>query len=220
MNKIELVIFDMDGLMLDTEKISFMNWQQVAVKYGYNIDEEVFKMIVGTNAQRIRDTFLKLFGEEFPFDHIIAEKHNLFDTYVDKHGVEVKEGLYELLEYLDKIPVKKAVATSTRREGAVKLLTMTNIIQHFDCIVCGDEIKKSKPNPEIFQKAAEKLQCHSSNCLVLEDSEAGIRAAYDAGMYSIVVPDMKEPSEEIEKLAFRKFKNLLEVKNFLQSENI
>ncbi|OPJ54853.1 HAD family hydrolase [Clostridium oryzae] len=218
MNKIKLVIFDMDGLMLDTEKISFISWQKAAKKYGYEVDMNAFKKVLGKNVPKVKETLLGHYGIDFPIDDIIKDRYIFAEQYIDENGIDVKEGLYELLDYLQETGIKTAVATSTRRELAAKHLKMVDIYKYFDCIVCGDEVENSKPNPEIFEKAAQKLCCNNENCIVLEDSEAGIMAAHSAKMYPIVIPDMKEPSEEIEKLAFKRFKNLREVKVFLQQE--
>jgi HAD superfamily hydrolase (TIGR01509 family) len=113
-----------------------------------------------------------------------------------------------------------AVATSTSRSRALNLLRLAKIENCFDYILCGDEIVNSKPNPEIFLKVARELQCMPSKCLVLEDSELGITAAYNAGMIPIIIPDFKEPSKAIQNLIFRRLNNLIDVKLFLEKYGI
>lgn len=216
MREIELIIFDMDGLMFDTERIGFADWKDAAARYGYELDEELYKCTVGSNAERTKEIYLRHFGEAFPFEAIRADKRKLGLTRLEKDGVPIKAGLYELLEYLRLVPVKKAVATSSQREGALALLSIAGVDAAFDCILCGNEVEKSKPDPDIFLKVAEKLGCLPEKCLVLEDSEAGVLAAYRAGMHPIMVPDMIEPREEVKALLVRQMATLHEVRSFLE----
>jgi HAD superfamily hydrolase (TIGR01509 family) len=213
---IELIIFDMDGLMFDTEKISFVSWRQSAVQYGYEIDDEIFRKTIGANLIRTKEIYLNHFGNNFPIEEIINDRSRIAEEIVKSKGVPVKKGLYDLLDYLKQSNIKKAVATSTSRKRALNLLRMANIDKYFDYILCGDEIEKSKPDPEIFLKVSDKLACSPEKCLVLEDSEAGITAAYIAGMLPIMIPDIKEPDDETKALIFKKMNSLMDVKYFLE----
>jgi HAD superfamily hydrolase (TIGR01509 family) len=120
------------------------------------------------------------------------------------------------LDCLKDLKIKKAVATSTNRKITVNLLALAAIDSNFDYVLCGDEIVNSKPDPEIFLKVAGKLHCRPEHCIVLEDSEAGIRAAYRAGMLPILIPDLKVPDRAVRELAFRQVSDLLEVKKLLE----
>lgn len=219
MKKIDLIIFDMDGLMFDTERIAFNSWKQAAIKYGYIISDEILRETLGTNLEKTKSIYVKYFGEQIPIQAIAEDRFAIAENLIDINGVPVKEGLYDLLNFLGELKLKKAVATSTSRERANKLIKMANIHTHFDYIICGDEIEKSKPDPDIFLKVAHKLGCNPANCLVLEDSEVGIQAAYRAGMLPIIIPDLKEPSEEITKLYYKRLSSLYEVKSLLESIN-
>lgn len=214
--EIELIIFDMDGLMFDTEKISYIGWKEAAKKYNYKIEKDLFEKTTGANLAKTKEIFSKHFGNNFPFDLIKDERVNISNNIIKTNGVPIKKGLYELINYLNESNIKKAVATSTSRDRALGLLKLAQIDNFFDYILCGDEIKNSKPNPEIFLKVADKLKCSPNKCIVLEDSEAGIIAAYKAEMLSIMIPDIKEPSKEIEEIIFRNMNNLLDVKLFLE----
>lgn len=213
---IELIIFDMDGLMFDTEKMSFISWRDAAARYGYQIDNEIFCKTIGANMIRTKDIYLNHFGSGFPIEQIISERVRILEEIIRLEGVHVKKGLYDLLDYLEQSSIKKAVATSTSRNRAMNLLKTAGIDSCFDYVLCGDEIEKSKPDPEIFLKVSDKLECYPKKCLVLEDSEAGIEAAYKAGMVPIMIPDMKEPNELTQMLIFKKMDNLLDVKCFLE----
>ena len=213
---IELIIFDMDGLMFDTEKISFVSWRQAAVQYGYQIDDEIFQTTIGANLSRTKEIYLNHFGNSFPIKEIINDRSRIAEEIIKSKGVPIKKGLYDLLDYLNQSTIKKAVATSTSRKRALDLLKMANIDKCFDYILCGDEIERSKPDPEIYIKVSDKLACSPEKCLVLEDSETGITAAYLAGMLPIMIPDMKEPDDKIQSLLFKKMNSLLDVKYFLE----
>lgn len=212
----ELIIFDMDGLMFDTEKISFISWRDAAARYGYQIDDNIFRKTIGANLISTKDIYIKHFGISFPIEEIISERVRISEALIKLKGLPIKKGLYELLDYLSQSNIKKAVATSTSRNRALNLLKLAGIDNNFDYVLCGDEIEKSKPDPEIFLKVSDKLGCSPNKCLVLEDSEIGIEAAHKAGMFPIMIPDIKEPNELTKTLIFKKMDNLLDVKCFLE----
>lgn len=213
---IELIIFDMDGLMFDTERLSYQAWKEAASLYNYHIDQDLFEKTIGTNLAKTKEIYFEYFGSSFPFDLIKDERVKLSDKFVKTNGVPIKNGLYELLAYLDLKNIKTAVATSTSRIRALNLLSLAQIVDQFDYILCGDEVENSKPNPEIFLKVASKLECKPSKCLVLEDSELGILASHNAGMMPLMVPDFIEPSEDTQKLLYQRMNSLVEVKLFLE----
>ena len=221
MNKVEAVIFDMDGLLIDTETISFTLFQKVFSDYGYVISQEYYvNELVGRNIKGIRENILKEYGEDFQFDEIYYKKVKEMTEYIESKGVLLKKGALELIKYLHENKYKIAVATSTKRERAEKLLNIVKVKDYFQEIICGDEVINSKPNPEIFLKAAEKLGVEPSNCIVLEDSAAGIEAAHKAGMKGINVPDMKTPDDNMRGMAYRIEDSLLGVLEYLQSNKL
>lgn len=215
--EIELIIFDMDGLMFDTEKISYDSWSSAANLYNYEIEKDLFEKTIGTNLNKTKEIYMDHFGEAFPFDSIKEERVKLSDEMIQTNGVPIKKGLNELIQYLSQQKVTMAVATSTSRTRALKLLKLAGLESCFDYILCGDEVKNSKPHPEIFLNVAEQLKCSPSKCLVLEDSELGIKAAYEAGMIPVMIPDLKEPSQDIQGLMYKRMNHLLEVKCFLEA---
>lgn len=217
---IELVIFDMDGLMFDTEKISFEAWKEAANRYNYQIDEALFEKTIGTNLNKTKEILQQHFGDAFPFDLISHARVQISADMISSKGVPIKSGLNALLHFLKQNHMKMAVATSTSRKRALNLLRLAQIEQYFDYILCGDEIVNSKPNPEIFLKVASALNCPPHKCLVLEDSELGIKAAYNAGMIPIMIPDLKEPSKETQELLFRQMESLSEVLFFLKDSGL
>lgn len=210
------IIFDMDGLMLDTERIALSTWQQAATAHGWTLTEELYVRLVGMNMARTRALVMQELGENYPFDQIEQHRVSLVYEYIQANGVPVKPGLFALLELLKERNIPRAVATSTARPDALSLLEKAGILPYFDTLVCGDEVTHSKPDPEIFLKAAAKLGVEPKNCAVLEDSFAGITGAHGAGMLPLMVPDLKPPTDEIKKLTHRIFPSLEEATVFLK----
>lgn len=215
MEKIEGIIFDMDGILFDTERVSFGIWKKVLKKYGYTMNKEQYISLMGRKHKDSNRLLMKMYGEDFPLKEIRDEKDMDMLKFINENGVPIKSGVFELLDFLSEKGYKAALATSANRERAVDLLEMAGIRDKFTAIVCGDEVIDSKPNPEIFLKAAQSIKADPEKCIVLEDSPAGIEAAYNGGMISINVPDLKEPDEETKRLAYKICDSLLEVKDFL-----
>jgi HAD superfamily hydrolase (TIGR01509 family) len=213
---IEAAIFDMDGLMFDSEKVSCACWKEAAGKYGYRITDELFLKTLGQTVEISKKIYGEHFGDNFPFEAIKNERFKLGAEYYCNHGVPIKDGLPELLTYLKSHHIKTAVATSTPRENALPIIKQAKVDCYFDAIVCGNEIARSKPDPEIFLNAALKLGVPPERCIVLEDSESGITAASRARMKPILIPDLKEASNEIKKMAFQQFRSLRQVVQMLE----
>lgn len=216
MKKIDAIIFDMDGVLIDSERISFNCYKEVLKDYEYEIKEEFYVKFIGRNVDGIKEVMLEEYGEDFPFDEIYKKKANLAYEFTNKNGVRIKPDVHELIDYLNQENYKIAVATSTRRVRALELLEEAKIKEKVDFVVCGDQVSNSKPDPEIFLKAAEGLNVEPEKCIVIEDSDAGITAAHAANMTGIHVPDMKVLEEETKKLAFKICENLIDVRYFLE----
>lgn len=219
MKKIEGIIFDMDGILLDTESIAYECYRKIFKKYGYDMNKEDYCLLIGRSRRSISEILIKKYGQGLQLTNIYSEKDIEMNEFICKNGPTVKPGVYELLDFLIEKEYKIAVATSTSRERAVDLLERTNIRDKLNAIVCGDEVKNSKPDPEIFLKAAEKLNVETNRCIVLEDSPVGIEAAHCGGIMSIMIPDLKEPDDKVKKLAYKICGNLLEVREFLKNSN-
>ncbi len=188
------VIFDMDGLMLDTEPLAARAWAIAAQELGVAFDRAVTPRLVGRNFADCRALLLAHHGDGFPVDVLMQAWHAAYDAIVEREGIARKTGLTELLAWLDEEDIPKAVATSTRRSRAQAKLAMTELAEHFAVLVGGDEIVRGKPAPDIFALAAARLDVEANACVVLEDSEPGVRGALAAGMTTIIVPDRDVPS--------------------------
>jgi len=188
------VIFDMDGLMLDTEPLAARAWTLAAAEVGVAFHAAVTSRLVGRNFADCRALLLAHHGDGYPVDQLMRTWHVAYDAIVEDEGIALKPGLIELLAWLEAERIDKAVATSTRRSRAQAKLTQTALADHFAVLVGGDEIAHGKPAPDTFALAAERLAVEASACIVLEDSEPGVLGALAAGMTPIVVPDRTAPS--------------------------
>lgn len=219
MSKVELVIFDMDGLIFDTEILSYNAWLKAAEERSINHTMELHHKLLGKNSKTIRSILTEQLGDEILANDYADAKAREYLAIINNEKVNVKAGLHELLKYLKDNNIKRAVATSSRRDIAYKLLKGSNIFDEFNYVLCGDEVTNSKPDPEIFLNVAKKFDIPSENCIVLEDSEAGILAAHRANMRGIVIPDMKDPNEETLNIAYKKLENLEQVINIINNIN-
>lgn len=195
--KIKGAIFDMDGLMIDTEKLYLRYWKQAAADFGYNMeDKHVFA--IRSLARKFSVPLLKsFFGEEFPTEDVRARRTELINAHIEQNGIELKKGLFELLDFLKAHNIKLAVATATPRDRTLMYLGIINALEYIDAIVCGDMVTIGKPAPDIYLAAAAKLGLNSKECAAFEDSPNGIKSAYSAGCYAIMIPDMTPPDDEI-----------------------
>ncbi|MBQ3418387.1 MAG: HAD family phosphatase [Ruminococcus sp.] len=191
------VIFDMDGVLFDSESVYIEGY----VKYASDYPDirETSLSCVGANGRRTREIFMEKYGESFPFD----EYYRKVKAYVQSHPIPLKQGAVEILKFLSEKNIPLALASSTSTPSVMKMLDEAQLLPYFDKVICGDTVSHSKPHPEIFLKAAEELGYAPENCYVIEDSYNGIRAAYNAGMIPVMVPDILMPDEEIrEKLSY------------------
>ncbi len=203
---VEGAIFDMDGTMFDTERLRFKMIKQASKEiFGTEISDKILYDSLGVSAVTAEKLAKECYGQDYPYKKIREKADELERSYVREHGIPVKKGLYNLLERLKKNGVLLALATSSRREIAEEYLLNARVLRFFDVIVCGDEVEKGKPNPEIFLKAASELNCELGNCFIFEDSHNGLLAASAAGGMPIFFKDIKELAPEVKALAFRAY---------------
>ena len=214
---IKAIIFDMDGLMIDSERVTFECYQERLKDMNLTMDEEFYKTLLGKPIKGIYQRFYDVYGNDFRIQNVIQDVHQLMAERFETEGVPVKKGLVELLHYLKDNNYKTIVATSSNRDRVDKILAQAKITEFFDDSICGDEVTKGKPNPEVFLKSCQKLGVNVDEAIVLEDSEAGIQASYDANIKVICIPDMKYPEKQYEEKTFKILKDLTEVTVYLKS---
>lgn len=200
---IEAVIFDMDGLLFDTEGTYVDASRKVALEMGFDLGEEVFHSCVGVNHERTEAILLEASDGKLPIGEWNLRVHKKVVEKFETDGIPVKAGASTILALLEKRGFPMAVASSTSRGSVLKMVAATGFDKYFSFYSCGDEVVHSKPHPEIFLNAAAGLKADPAKCLVFEDSPAGIRAAEAAGMRPVMVPDLIPPGPEFYSLIYR-----------------
>ncbi|WP_159349598.1 HAD family hydrolase [Roseomonas harenae] len=213
---IEAVIFDMDGLLLDTETLAMDALVTAGDALGYDMPREFCHLMIGAPADRCRALVVEKYGAEFPLARYFETQEEHLRALVDTGRMTMKKGVVELLDDLDRRGIRRAIATSSSRARTEHHLGLVGIAQRFAHIVTRDDVARGKPNPDPFLKAAELLGVAPAACLVLEDSYNGVRAAHAAGMRVIMVPDLLDPTEEMRGTAHRVVQDLHDVIRFLE----
>ena len=194
---LKAAVFDMDGLMFDTETLVYRIWQRMMDEEGYPYSLEDFKQTVGKRKAEVQNFYFGKYGEDFPYWDFSAKCRQRYLWYIGENGVPVKKGLLELLDFLKEKGFLIALATSTSRVTTELNLESAKLTEYFDTLVCGEDVVNGKPHPEVFLDAAARLGVKPSECVALEDSVNGIKSAYAAGMTTVMVPDMIRPSDQL-----------------------
>ncbi|KOQ75676.1 HAD family hydrolase [Stenotrophomonas maltophilia] len=198
----DAVIFDMDGLMIDSERVALACWSEAADEFGLGLDEAVFLRMVGLG-DRDTHALLRAQGiEDSVIEAVAARCHDLYEARTQT-GLPLRPGILELLELLKAHAVPRAVATTTRQPRANRKLAAAGLLPYFDAVITSGDVARPKPAPDIYLLAAQRLGQAPERCLALEDSPAGTRAALAAGMTVIQVPDLVHPDEELRALGHR-----------------
>ncbi len=212
---LELVVFDVDGLMIDSERVWKDAFDETGNMYGIsNLGDKVFPSLIGKRLEDEQEVLDRYIPNDIQEELLNKWRQIGMDSL--ENEVPVKTGLYEMLDYLEQQHIKKAVATTTCRELTEKRLKAIGIYDRFDCVICGDEVTKRKPNPEIYLTVLKKMNIKAENALVLEDSGVGVEAAYSAGIDCIQVPDMIAPTEVQKQQTVFIASSLLEAKDYIK----
>lgn len=217
---IDTVIFDLDGLLVDTEKTWYHVWNDLLGMYGKSFTLQDY--VTNYSGKTVVDnTSILIQKYQLPIDTDTGvNQANAIEQRYVQAGVELMKGAKELLEFLKENKYKIVVGTSSRRERATTILEKAKILDYFDDIVVGYDVKRGKPFPDTFLEAARRVSSEPENCLVLEDSEMGIQAAYAANMKVICIPDLKHPSECYAVKTSAVLPNLIHVIDYLNKVNI
>ncbi len=192
------VIFDMDGVLFDTEKLYERFWIEAASLYGFTMTAEDVASVRSTDSNLARKILKQRMGEDFDYDAIKKLRISLMQDFTRSQGIEVMEGVTNLLDYLKKNGISIALATTSNRQRAEEFLKQGRIREYFDFVMSGDMVVRCKPDPEIYEKAVKGLGFSSADCCIaVEDSYNGVRSAYAAGCNVIMVPDRDVPNEEM-----------------------
>ncbi|MGR5323716.1 HAD family hydrolase [Vibrio alfacsensis] len=191
----QAAIFDMDGLLLDTERVCMQIFKEACEVQNLPFHKQVYLSIIGRNAAGIEAIFRKAYGDDL--DRLHQEWRTRYNAVVQHQAIPVKDGVIELLEWLKSQGIPIAVATSTANEIAKKKLELAGLSEYFDSLTTGCEVTHGKPDPEIYLLAAQRLNANPLQCLAFEDSNNGVRSAVAANMVTYQIPDLVEPCEEV-----------------------
>ena len=212
------VIFDKDGVMIDTERLFQSLWCEIMRDMGQEEHREAVTYCIGLNHQAIKEYLDREFQDGFDYWSVLREVDKRTKAIFASEGIPVKTGLYPLLDGLDSAGIPWAVATSSHRETTLFQLERIGVLDRAGALVTGDMVARGKPDPDIFLQAAKALSLPPEECLVLEDSPHGILAASLAGCLPVMIPDLKEPDAETEKLLFARLPSLDQVMPLLRAQ--
>ena len=216
---LELVVFDVDGLMLDTESVWKKAFNKAGDKYGIqNMGSTLFSKLIGKSGRDEKEVLDRYLSSDI--QELVIQEWERIGYGMLKKEVPVKPGLNEILDFLDAYHIKMAVATTTRRELTEERLKRVGVYDRFDYVLCGDEVINRKPNPEIYLSVLKQMDTDARNALVLEDSVVGVEAAYRAGIDCIQVPDIIAPTDVQKKQTIYTAKDLMEARDYIKENRV
>ena len=216
---VRAVIFDMDGVLIDTEKHYNIAWCEAAKQAGYtDFTREHALMLRSCDAREASKMMKGIFGEQFDYYAIREIRRTIVAKRLAKYGLEKKPGLDEILAFLHKKGIKTAVATATPLELTLQHLEKIGVKDQFDKIVSAKQVENGKPAPDVYLYACEQIGEQPKDCIAVEDSPNGIRSAYAAGCMPVMVPDLTEPDEELKPLLYAVVKTLADIQGIIGKE--
>ncbi len=217
MKDFDAVVFDMDGVIFDSERAVMNCWLKLADIYGIKNIEKPYLACTGTTVQKTKQIMLEAYGDDFPYDEYAKEASRMYHEKYDGGRLPMKSGVIEILDFLKSNGKKIALASSTRRQTVINQLRDAKILDYFDEVITGDMVSKSKPEPDIFLLACEKIGVEPNRAYAIEDSFNGIRAAFRGGLRPIMVPDLLPADQEMREKAEEVIDNLDNVVLYLRN---
>ena len=213
------ILFDMDGLVLDSESLYTRFWREAAEALGYTMTVEQ-SLGMRSLGKKLGQPYLEsLYGPGIDYTTLRNKRIELMEVYVDQHGIAPKAGIYELLDYLEENGIAAAITSSSPMESIQRHLAAVNLLHRFQKFCSGHNIPNGKPAPDIYLLGAKELGLKPEECLALEDSPTGVLSAYRAGCLPVMIPDLDQPGEETQKILFAKADSLVHVIDILKQQN-
>ena len=213
------ILFDMDGLVLDSESLYTRFWREAANALGFPMTVEQ-SLGMRSLGKSLGQPYLEsLFGPRVDYTTLREKRIQLMDAYVAQHGIAPKPGIYELLDYMEENGIAAAITSSSPMEFIEKHLSAVNLLHRFQKLCSGHNIPNGKPAPDIYLLGAKELDLKPEECLALEDSPTGILSAYRAGCLPVMIPDLDQPKEDTQKLLFAKADSLADIIDILKAQN-
>lgn len=205
------IIFDMDGVLIDSERIVRASWEHCGPQFGVENPVEIFRSCMGTTSESTRQRMLGLYGEEFPYEDFVQARRKFYYDAVTREGTPKRPYVCETIAGLHRLGYRLAVASSTRESLVRSELGDIGILDYFSVVIGGDRLKHSKPAPDIYLLACEQLGIDPSDGYAVEDSYNGIRSAHRAGLHPIMIPDQQPATDEMRELSEFIFADLNEL---------
>lgn len=196
------IIFDLDGTLIDTEKLYRKYWPMALADYGYELSDDRALELRSLGRPFAPAKFKEWYGEDFNYDLVRQRRKEYVEGHIAENGIELRPGVIDLLDYLKAKKITTAIATATDLERTTKYLEMTGINGRFEQIICATMVEHGKPAPDIYKYACEKLNANPANCYAVEDAPNGVKSAYSAGLNVIFVPDQAPSDAELKKMLF------------------
>lgn len=215
-SNIKAFIFDLDGTLIDTEKIYRVLWPQAIKSVGFELSDERYLSLRSMGRPYAPAKFKEWFGDEFDYDGARKVRKVLFDEYLEKNGLERKPGAIKLLEFLREKGIITAIATATDIPRATEYMKMTGLDGYFDKVISATMVETGKPSPKVYEYACSELNLPPSQCVAVEDAPNGIKSAYGAGLNVIMVPDLTGPDEELKHMLSAKVDRLDEIIDLME----
>lgn len=212
---IDLFIFDMDGLVFETEKLYLKFIPEVLKEKGYIPNDDIIHNSIGMTTKNTEILYKSHFGDDFPFSYFTEKIYEKLLDYNKKNGLELCNGVLEVLEYLNKHGKKCVIASSSDAYIIKEYLKKNNLSKYFIDITAGNEVTHGKPDPEIFLLASKKQNVDPKNCIVFEDSYNGVRAAKNANMKAIMIPNVQKPTDEMKEISTLILNSIKEILMYL-----
>ena len=210
------VLFDMDGLVLDTEKLYTRFWMESAHDLGYPMTFEQALGLRSLNRAAGQDKLTEYFGPGISYNAVRNHRIELMDAHIEKYGIDVKPGIFELMDYLQANGIASAITSSSPMANIQRHLSAHNLLHRFDKLCSGYDVPKGKPEPDIYLHGAASLNLRPEQCLALEDSPTGILSAYRAGCLSVMIPDQDQPDDNTTALLYAKADSLSDIISLLK----
>lgn len=220
LENIDGIIFDMDGVILDTEALSMRCWKRIGEGHGLENVEHNIRLCIGRSTKDSMEIIRNAYGDKVDIGALYAESRQALREAFQREGIPVKEGAAELIRWLHEKGVRVGLASSTSYDTVVREMEQIGLIDCFEVIIGGDMVENSKPQPDIYLLACEKLGTDPKNTLAVEDSRNGIISAKAAGMIPVLIPDLIEPDEEMLEKSHVKLNSLAELKDKLLGSGI
>lgn len=208
---IKAVIFDLDGTLIDTEKLYRMYWPKALAHFGYDLPDERALKLRSLGRPYAPQQFREWYGESFDYPAVRAYRKEIIEEHIAKHGIEAKPGARELVEALTQQGVTVCIATATDPERTERYLALAGLAGLFPTIISATMVEHGKPAPDIYRYACERLGFASEECIAVEDAPNGVISAYRAGCRVVMIPDQTEPDEEIIPMLYARADSLAEV---------